>query len=192
MAIRARFRNDGSTHEPLLSSSSTFCSSRGSPGHRNHHSTTQGLSNRMRHVTWGDDSLCACFGRGTRRQRCDSRQNGSSPANDPAYIRLFDRRLFVRTGVSGPAALKLSAFGARILNEGGYKGKLFVNWMAGNNPSKVKCFIRDGEATRPWHMTNSSARISLVAGIASGSICGWSRSLSVVTRYHVCQQFQRQ
>lgn len=41
-------------------------------------------------------------------------------------------------GVSGPAALKLSAFGARVLNEGGYRGKLVVNWMAGNNPSKVK------------------------------------------------------
>lgn len=40
-------------------------------------------------------------------------------------------------GVSGPAALKLSAFGARVLNEGGYRGKLVVNWMAGNNPSKA-------------------------------------------------------
>lgn len=39
--------------------------------------------------------------------------------------------------MSGPAALKLSAFGARVLNEGGYRGKLVVNWMAGNNPSKV-------------------------------------------------------
>lgn len=42
------------------------------------------------------------------------------------------------TGVSGPAALKLSAFGARVLNEGGYRGKLVVNWLAGNNPSKVR------------------------------------------------------
>lgn len=42
-------------------------------------------------------------------------------------------------GVSGPAALKLSAFGARVLNEDGYRGKLVVNWLAGNNPSKVRC-----------------------------------------------------
>lgn len=42
------------------------------------------------------------------------------------------------TGVSGPAALKLSAFGARVLNEGGYRGKLVVNWLAGNNASKVR------------------------------------------------------
>lgn len=41
------------------------------------------------------------------------------------------------TGVSGPAALKLSAFGARVLNEGGYRGKLVVNWLAGNNPSRA-------------------------------------------------------
>lgn len=41
-------------------------------------------------------------------------------------------------GVSGPAALKLSAFGARVLSEGGYRGKLVVNWLAGNNPSKVR------------------------------------------------------
>lgn len=41
-------------------------------------------------------------------------------------------------GVSGPAALKLSAFGARVLNEGGYRGKLVVNWLAGNNPSRVR------------------------------------------------------
>ncbi|CAM9374654.1 unnamed protein product, partial [Ectocarpus fasciculatus] len=45
--------------------------------------------------------------------------------------------LITHTGVSGPAALKLSAFGARVLNESGYRGKLVVNWMAGNNPSKT-------------------------------------------------------
>lgn len=39
--------------------------------------------------------------------------------------------------MSGPAALKLSAFAARVLNEGGYRGKLVVNWLAGNNPSRV-------------------------------------------------------
>ncbi|CAB1109748.1 unnamed protein product [Ectocarpus sp. CCAP 1310/34] len=45
--------------------------------------------------------------------------------------------LITHTGVSGPAALKLSAFGARVLNESGYRGRLVVNWMAGNNPSKT-------------------------------------------------------
>lgn len=39
--------------------------------------------------------------------------------------------------MSGPAALKLSAFGARELSEGGYKGKLVVNWLAGSNANKV-------------------------------------------------------
>ncbi|CAN0083576.1 unnamed protein product [Ectocarpus sp. 4 AP-2014] len=45
--------------------------------------------------------------------------------------------LITHAGVSGPAALKLSAFGARVLNESGYRGRLVVNWMAGNNPSKT-------------------------------------------------------
>lgn len=39
--------------------------------------------------------------------------------------------------MSGPAALKLSAFGARVLSEGSYKGKLVVNWLAGTNASKA-------------------------------------------------------
>eukprot|EP00953_Heterococcus_sp_UTEX-ZZ885_P025725 13961-Heterococcus_DN1.PRE.2 len=33
------------------------------------------------------------------------------------------------SGVSGPAALKLSAFGARELHDNGYKGQLKVNWV---------------------------------------------------------------
>jgi ABC-type sulfate transport system substrate-binding protein len=33
------------------------------------------------------------------------------------------------SGVSGPAALKLSAFGARELHDNGYKGQVKVNWM---------------------------------------------------------------
>ena len=31
----------------------------------------------------------------------------------------------------------MSAFGARLLNEGSYRGKLVVNWLAGNNPSRA-------------------------------------------------------
>ncbi|CAM9693249.1 unnamed protein product, partial [Laminaria digitata] len=57
--------------------------------------------------------------------------------------------LITHSGVSGPAALKLSAFGARVLNEGGYRGKLVVNWLAGNNPSKAsRGFLHDLQAFR--------------------------------------------
>lgn len=45
--------------------------------------------------------------------------------------------LITHTGISGPAALKLSAFGARELSDMGYKAKLMVNWVAGNNASKA-------------------------------------------------------
>jgi predicted flavoprotein YhiN len=37
--------------------------------------------------------------------------------------------ILIRSGVSGPAALKLSAFGARELHDHGYKGQLKVNWV---------------------------------------------------------------
>ena len=37
--------------------------------------------------------------------------------------------LITHWGMSGPSVLKLSAFGARILSEAGYKAKLQVNWV---------------------------------------------------------------
>lgn len=60
-------------------------------------------------------------------------------------------------GLSGPAALKLSAFGARELSEGGYKGKLVVNWLGGSNANKV---------SRAWQeLTKLSTQHSGEAGV---------------------------
>ncbi|HLP88868.1 MAG TPA: NAD(P)/FAD-dependent oxidoreductase [Nostocaceae cyanobacterium] len=46
--------------------------------------------------------------------------------------------LITHWGVSGPAVLKLSAWGARILNENRYKGKLIINWLPDFKPEEVK------------------------------------------------------
>lgn len=45
--------------------------------------------------------------------------------------------LFTHWGMSGPSILKLSAFGARILAEAGYKAKLQVNWVNVQNYESV-------------------------------------------------------
>jgi predicted Rossmann fold flavoprotein len=46
--------------------------------------------------------------------------------------------LVTHWGMSGPAILKLSAFGARLLNEKGYEFKVQVNWVNEHNTSTVK------------------------------------------------------
>ncbi|CAM9139245.1 unnamed protein product [Discosporangium mesarthrocarpum] len=51
--------------------------------------------------------------------------------------------LVTHTGMSGPAILKLSAFGARELSECGYKGRLVVNWVAGGNMSEASLLLAD-------------------------------------------------
>lgn len=45
--------------------------------------------------------------------------------------------LVTHWGMSGPSILKLSAFGARILAEAGYKAKLQVNWVSVQNYESV-------------------------------------------------------
>lgn len=45
--------------------------------------------------------------------------------------------LFTHWGMSGPAILKLSALGARLLNEAGYLFKIQVNWTSERNQDEV-------------------------------------------------------
>ncbi|MEB3214845.1 MAG: NAD(P)/FAD-dependent oxidoreductase [Nostocales cyanobacterium 94392] len=46
--------------------------------------------------------------------------------------------LITHWGLSGPAVLKLSAWGARIFHECGYKGTLSINWLPGVNQDQVR------------------------------------------------------
>jgi predicted Rossmann fold flavoprotein len=50
--------------------------------------------------------------------------------------------LITHWGMSGPAILKLSAFGARILNESGYNFKIQVNWVNEQNNDLVANQLR--------------------------------------------------
>lgn len=45
--------------------------------------------------------------------------------------------LITHWGLSGPAVLKLSAWGARILHENHYQGKLLINWLPNLHPEEV-------------------------------------------------------
>ncbi|MEO1432241.1 MAG: NAD(P)/FAD-dependent oxidoreductase [Cyanobacteria bacterium J06632_19] len=46
--------------------------------------------------------------------------------------------LITHWGLSGPAVLKLSAWGARTFHESGYKGTITVNWLPDLNQDKVR------------------------------------------------------
>lgn len=56
--------------------------------------------------------------------------------------------LITHWGMSGPAILKLSAFGARILSEWGYEFKVQVNWVNELNNEKVLSELKRIEATQ--------------------------------------------
>ncbi|MFI3331157.1 MAG: NAD(P)/FAD-dependent oxidoreductase [Rikenellaceae bacterium] len=45
--------------------------------------------------------------------------------------------LITHWGMSGPAVLKLSSYGARVLSERDYKSKFFVNWCGDTKPEKI-------------------------------------------------------
>ncbi|WYL93334.1 MAG: NAD(P)/FAD-dependent oxidoreductase [Gloeotrichia echinulata IR180] len=46
--------------------------------------------------------------------------------------------LMTHWGLSGPAVLKLSAWGARVLNESRYQATLFINWLPDLQPEQVR------------------------------------------------------
>jgi hypothetical protein len=51
--------------------------------------------------------------------------------------------LFTHWGVSGPAILRLSAWGARLLHERGYNFPLVVNWLPGRPPDARRAELLD-------------------------------------------------
>lgn len=52
-------------------------------------------------------------------------------------------------GFSGPAVLKLSSYGARLLAENGYKATLAVNWMYGETEQEMRGWLEDKAASAP-------------------------------------------
>jgi predicted Rossmann fold flavoprotein len=57
--------------------------------------------------------------------------------------------LITHWGLSGPAVLKLSAWGARLLHDCGYKFTLLVNWAPAFNPETLRAELEHAKATNP-------------------------------------------
>jgi predicted Rossmann fold flavoprotein len=55
--------------------------------------------------------------------------------------------LITHWGMSGPAILKLSAWGARVLEKFNYKFKVQINWLKDYNYSELEDFLKDEIAT---------------------------------------------
>jgi predicted Rossmann fold flavoprotein len=63
--------------------------------------------------------------------------------------------LVTHWGMSGPAILKLSAFGAKILNEKNYNFKIQVNWVHESNNEKVEKQLREIIKTHPKKLVSN-------------------------------------
>ncbi len=57
--------------------------------------------------------------------------------------------LITHWGLSGPAVLKLSAWGARILQEKDYQYTVLVNWLSGEKESEVRKMLEDFQKENP-------------------------------------------
>jgi len=57
--------------------------------------------------------------------------------------------LITHWGLSGPAVLKLSAFGARILNEKNYEYSVIINWVGFKNETEVRNHLSKFQSENP-------------------------------------------
>ena len=57
--------------------------------------------------------------------------------------------LITHWGVSGPAVLKLSAWGARILAESGYNSDIYINWMPGETVESYSRILKSAKERNP-------------------------------------------
>jgi predicted Rossmann fold flavoprotein len=64
--------------------------------------------------------------------------------------------LITHYGISGPAVLRLSAWGARILHEKNYRFTLRVNWIPEMNEAELRTEFRSRRKTEPTRRVNNS------------------------------------
>ncbi len=69
--------------------------------------------------------------------------------------------LITHWGFSGPAVLKLSAWGARWLNEKHYKGKIIINWLPDFSPKELKAFFNDFKTRFPARLIVNEGPLEL-------------------------------
>jgi len=65
--------------------------------------------------------------------------------------------LITHNGISGPAVLRLSAWGARILHEKGYRFTLRVNWVPEMNEAELRAEFQSRRKTEPSRRVNNSS-----------------------------------
>lgn len=78
-----------------------------------------------------------------------------------AKYRQSGELLITHWGLSGPAVLKLSAYGARVLSDHGYKMGLFINWLPAENPETVKEQLGAQKNETPRRQVMSFSPVSL-------------------------------
>ena len=106
--------------------------------------------------------------------------------------------LLTHWGVSGPAILRLSAWGARVLAEKNYKFPLLLNWLPQLNAEKVAAELQARRASQPARLVVNSPiaplparlweQLVLAAGIARDT--RWS-VLSKAQMHQLTQQLTR-
>jgi predicted Rossmann fold flavoprotein len=64
--------------------------------------------------------------------------------------------LITHNGISGPAVLRLSAWGARILHEKNYRFSLRVNWVPEMNEAELRTEFQSRRQTEPTRRVNNS------------------------------------
>ena len=69
--------------------------------------------------------------------------------------------LITHWGFSGPAVLKLSAWGARVLAENGYRFTFKINWLPSLTEEEVRTALLREKTTSPKQMTSTHARFGL-------------------------------
>jgi predicted Rossmann fold flavoprotein len=69
--------------------------------------------------------------------------------------------LITHWGVSGPAVLKLSAWGARVLHDHHYQAKLLINWLPQSNPEALRQQLLAVKAQLPKRTIAASCPLPL-------------------------------
>lgn len=69
--------------------------------------------------------------------------------------------LLTHWGFSGPAILKLSAWGARVLAENNYKCLLRINWVPTQQEDEIRAFLIKEKDVTPKQLVSSHARFGL-------------------------------
>jgi predicted Rossmann fold flavoprotein len=71
--------------------------------------------------------------------------------------------LIMHNGISGPAVLRLSAWGARVLHEMNYRFSLRVNWVPEMNEAELRTEFQSRRQTEPTRRVNNSPISALPA-----------------------------